>query len=91
MLSFYLTKQLLIWFLYGINNRELDLLFYGNLGFNGIQNTIDKISEMHDTEFLIFTNEKDCFYQEPIEIREYILENFEKTGEFLDYSIYINR
>lgn len=73
-----------------INNRELDLPFCGNLGYNGIQKTINKISNMKNTEFLIFTNEDDCFWQESMEIREYILENFKKNGELLNYSIYTN-
>lgn len=74
-----------------INHREFDLLLSGNLGYHGIQNTIDKISNMQNTEFLIFTDEENCFYQEPKEIRNYILNNLEKNGEFLDYSIYINK
>lgn len=74
----------------GANNGELDLPFCGNFGYHGIQKTIEKIDSMKDTEFLIFTNEEDCFYQESLEIREYIMEHFEKTGEILNYSIYIN-
>ncbi len=74
-----------------INNCEFDLLLSGNLGYRGIENTIQKISQMQNTEFLIFTNEEDCFYQEPKQIREYVIQNLEKTGEFLNYSIYINR
>lgn len=74
----------------GINNYEFDMLLSGNLGYNGIQKSIDKISNMKNTEFLIFTNEEDCHWQEPKEIREYIMSNFKKTGEILDYSIYFN-
>lgn len=75
----------------GINNGEFDLLFSGNLGYNGTQKTIEKISSMQNTEFLIFTNEEDCFWQESPKIREYIINNLQKTGEFLNYSIYINK
>lgn len=74
-----------------INNREFDLLNYGNLGYNGINNTIKKIANMQNTEFLIFTDEKDCLFQEPKEIRKYIINNLQKTGEFLNYSIYTNK
>lgn len=73
-----------------LNHGALDLLLAGNLGYNGISNTIEQISQMQNTEFLIFTNAEDCFYQEPIEIREYIQNYLKKSGEFLDYSIYIN-
>lgn len=74
-----------------INNGAFDMLLAGNLGYHGISNTIDKIANSQNTEFLIFTNEDDCFYQEPTQIREYILNHLEKNGEFLDYSIYINK
>lgn len=73
-----------------LNNNEFDLLFAGNLGYNGIPKTMDKIATMKNTEFLLFTNEDDCFYQESKEIRDYILSHFKKTGELLNYSIYIN-
>lgn len=74
-----------------INNGAFDMLLAGNLGYHGISNTIDKIANAQNTEFFIFTNEDDCFYQEPAQIREYILNHFEKNGEFLNYSIYINK
>lgn len=74
-----------------INNGAFDMLLAGNLGYHGISNTIDKIANSQNTEFFIFTNEDDCFYQEPTQIREYILNHLQKNGEFLDYSIYINK
>ncbi len=73
-----------------LNNNELDLATCGNLGYHGIQNIIQKISNMKHTEFLIFTEEDDCFYQESKEIRNYILTHLKKTDELLNYSIYIN-
>lgn len=73
------------------NNGALDLIFSGNLGYHGIENTIEQISEMQNTEFLIFTNEDDCFFQEPQELRKYITNHFEKIGNLLNYSIYINK
>ena len=75
----------------GINNYEFDMLLSGNLGYNGIQKTIDKISKMSNTEFLIFTDENLVFWQSPKEIRKYVLDNLEKKGEILDYSIYFNK
>ena len=73
-----------------INNNELDLPLMGNWGYNGTKKIISKISNMKNTEFLIFTDKEDCFYQESKQIREFIINNFEKTGELLNYSIYIN-
>lgn len=75
----------------GINNNEFDMLLSGNMGYHGTQKTIEKISNMKDTEFLILSNEEDCFWQEPVQIREYIINNFKKTKDFLNYSIYINK
>lgn len=74
-----------------INNGELDLPFVGNLGYHGVQKTINKISNMRNTEFLIFTDEEDCFCQESNEIRAYIMNHLQKNGEILNYSIYINK
>lgn len=74
-----------------INNREFDLPLAGNFGYHGIQKTIEKISNMENTEVLIFTNEQDCFYQESKEIRDYVVNHLQKSGEILNYSIYINR
>ena len=73
-----------------LNNNEFDLLFSGNLGYKGIQRTIDKIANMKNTEFVIYTDEDRCFYQESKEIREYIINHLEKKDELLHYSIYIN-
>ncbi len=74
-----------------LNNGTLDLPLQGNFGYHGIQKTIDKIADMKQTEFLIFTKDEDCFYQESKQIREYILNHFKKNGEILNYSIYINK
>ena len=70
------------------NNREFDMLLLGNLGYNGVQKTIEKISKMQNTEFLIFTDEEDCFVQHPKEIRNYIISNFEEIDTILNYTIY---
>lgn len=75
----------------GINNREFDLPFVGNFGYHGVQKTIEKIAKLENTEILIFTDEEDCFYQESKEIREYMMNHLQKSGEILNYSIYINK
>lgn len=74
-----------------INNREFDLPFVGNFGYHGVQKTIEKIAKLENTEILIFTDEEDCFYQESKEIREYMMNHLQKSGEILNYSIYINK
>ena len=70
------------------NNGDFDLVFNGNLGYNGINSLINKIKNSENTEFLIYTNKEDMFWQEPLEIREYIIKNLTKIGEICNYSIY---
>lgn len=70
------------------NNGELDLAFVGNLGYDGENKLIEKINNLENTEILIFTDEEDRFWQESDMVREYILNNLDKVGEILEYSIY---
>ena len=70
------------------NNRQFDMLLQGNLGYDGINKSIEEISKMKNTEFLIFTNDDEHHYQTPQEIIDYIKQNFEKKEELTDYTIY---
>lgn len=70
------------------SHGEYDLLFNGNMGYNGIERVKEDISSRKNTEFLIFTDEKDMFWQESKEIREFIQKNLTKKGEILNYTIY---
>ena len=63
-----------------------DLLFEGNLGYNG-KNKI-KIISRENTQFLIITNEDEVFTQQPLEIRNFIIENLNFKGTICNYSIY---
>lgn len=65
-----------------------DLLFNGNLGYDGINKIKEDIQNRENTEFLIVTDEKDVFWQEPLEIREFIIENLDYSGQICNYSIY---
>lgn len=65
-----------------------DLLFYGNLGYDGTNRIIEEIKSQKNCEYLIFIDEKDMFWQEPKEIREFIINNLEKKGEIGKYLIY---
>lgn len=73
------------------NHKEFDLVFNGNLGYDGESKMIEKIKNSENTEFLIFSSEEDCFWQESEIIRTFITENLTKTGEILNYSIYENK
>ncbi len=72
------------------NHGEYDLMFNGNLGYRGVERVKRDIIDKKNTEFLIYTNEEDIFWQESKEIRNFIKENLTKKGEILNYTIYIN-
>lgn len=67
------------------NHAELDLCFYGNLGYKGKENVIEKIKRLNDTEILI--NQK-FYWQEVEQLRNYINGNYQKVGTLEDLNIY---
>lgn len=70
------------------NHYMYDLLYEGNLGFDG-KNKIEKdILSRKNTQFLVVTNEEDIFEQQPPEIREFIMNNLNYKGTIGNYSIY---
>ncbi len=72
------------------NHGAYDLLFNGNMGYNGIEKFKQDIISRENTEFLIVTDEKDIFWQESMEIRKFIIENLNYSGEICGYTIYLN-
>ena len=71
-----------------INNGDLDEPFLGNLGKEGKDGLIKKISQLKNSEILITKNEKSRCYQEPLEVRKFIMENYEQIGEIEEFYIY---
>lgn len=67
-----------------------DLIFYGNLGYNGIEKMKQDILSRKHTEFLVLKNEEDLFDQEITEIRDFMIENLTKCGEICNYDVYSN-
>ncbi len=65
-----------------------DLLFNGNLGYNGKEKIKADILNRKNTEFLVVTDEKDLFEQEPPEIRDFIINKLNFKGTICNYSIY---
>jgi len=65
-----------------------DLLFNGNLGFNGKEKLKNDILSRENTEFLVVTNDYDIFQQEPPEIRDFIIQNLNYKGSVWNYSVY---
>jgi len=70
------------------SNGAFDLVLRGNLGYKGVEKLIEQIEATKNTEFLMYTDDDKVFWQEPEEIREYIINNLDKQGEILHYSIY---
>lgn len=70
------------------NHLMYDLLFEGNLGYNGKNKIKNDIISRENTQFLIITNEDEVFTQQPLEIRNFIIENLNFKGTICNYSIY---
>lgn len=70
------------------SNGKYDMFLSGNLGYDGINKSINEIENCKNTIYLIVTNEEDMFYQEPLSVRNYIIENLNYIGTICNYSIY---
>lgn len=70
------------------SNGKYDLFFAGNLGYNGINNSINEIKNSKNTIYLLFTDESEIFDQEPLIVRNYIIDNLNYKGTICHYSIY---
>lgn len=69
------------------NNGDMDLPFNGNLGKQGENGLIRKISNLSNTKILILTKEDD-YYQESQKVVKYIKQNLEYEGTINRFSIY---
>ncbi len=65
-----------------------DLIFYGNLGYNGIEKMKQDILSRDNTEFLIINNDDYGSEQFVVEIQDFIQEHLTKCGEILNFDIY---
>ena len=70
------------------NNNEFDLFFYGNLGYKGVEKTIEKMKKWKNT--IILRNEE-RFWQEPKELDEYLVQNCISLGKIEDLEIYYQK
>ena len=68
------------------NNAEMDLILLGNLGKNGENSIIEKVSNLKNK--IILMNREKLSYQESNNLREYVINNFEKIGEIEDLLIF---
>ena len=70
------------------NHGVYDLLFNGNLGYNGKEKIKEDILNRENAEFLVVTDKEDLFEQEPPEIREFIIDNLNFKSKICNYSVY---
>lgn len=70
------------------NHLMYDLLYEGNLGYNGKNRIKNDILSKRNTQFLVVTSDEDIFEQQPPEIRDFIMENLNYKGTVCNYSIY---
>ena len=71
-----------------INNGIFDLPQYGNLGKEDYKAVINKLDSMSNFSVMVYKDEKSLFWQEPKEIRQYVMANYEYVEDFDIYSIY---
>lgn len=69
------------------NHQELDLIFEGNLGYNGKEKTIEKIKNLDNVEILM---NKSSYWQELTELRNYITINYERITTVGDCYVFKN-
>ena len=68
------------------NYQDFDLPYLGNWGYNGEERVLNKIKNSKDTFILI--KDEDIIGQESTRIKDYIKNNYNKTGEIEDFAIY---
>ena len=68
------------------NNGIFDLPFKGNLGKDGEEGLIDKISKLKSSKILI--TKEDLFWQESEKANDYVRQNYTKIGEIEEFEIY---
>lgn len=70
-------------------NKYFDLLLKGNLGKDGVQNTIKKIEDLSDNgSFLILKDTYPLNWQVPKDVINFIKDNYNKVGEFTIFDVY---
>ena len=75
------------------NGGVFELPLHGNMGhedYNKAINELKKLEEKHDKfAVLIFTDDKDMFWQDAKQLPEYIRKNYTKVDQFLIFSTYV--
>lgn len=69
-------------------NKDFDMFNIGNLGSKGELGQIEKIKKMNNSIFLIRNKKYSRNWQNPEEVRNYIINNMKKIGEIEIFDIY---
>lgn len=67
------------------DNNKFDLLFQGNLGYDGENRLVETMKKMRNT---IFFKREDLFYQESEIIDNYVKESYKVVDEINGYNVY---
>lgn len=68
--------------------KNYDMFLKGNLGKSGEEGIIENIKNEDEVIYLIKNNKEKRNWQNPEKVREYIINNLNKTGEILYFDIY---
>lgn len=68
------------------DNNKFDLLFQGNLGYDGENRLVETMKNMKNT---IFLKRDDLFYQESKIIDDYVKESYKIVDEINGYNVYV--
>lgn len=68
------------------DNNKFDLLFQGNLGYDGENKIVDLMKNMKNT---IFLKRDDLFYQESKIIDDYVKKSYKVVDEINGYNVYV--
>lgn len=71
-----------------IYNKDYDMLMKGNFGAKDEKGLIERISKEEDAIYLLLNKNYKRNWQNPEEVRAYVLNNFTKTGTILHFDIY---
>lgn len=69
-------------------NKNYDMFLKGNIGSRGSQGIIEDLQSKEDVTLLILKNKNHLNWQTPIDVIEYIQDNYQKVGEIEIFEIY---
>lgn len=69
-------------------NKDYDMFLIGNLGSKGEQGQIEKLEKEENAIVLILNDKYSRNWQNPENVRKYIVENWTKEGEIRQFDIY---